>query len=72
MPVAPPLASPGSALAVASRPRQSGWRLLGHRTRANGVGVSSAALQEGSSKRALPQRSRPSPVIRSSPTAPSG
>jgi hypothetical protein len=51
------------------RPRQSGCRLLGHRTRANGVGVSSAALQEDASKRAAPQRSRPRPRDRASPAA---
>jgi hypothetical protein len=63
MRIAPPLASPDSALALASCLQQSGWRLLEHRTRANGVGVSSAAVQEGASKRAAPPRSRPSPVI---------
>jgi hypothetical protein len=68
MPIAPSLARPGSALAVASRPPQSGWRLLGHRTRANGAGVSSAALPDGASKHAFraligsDPRDRPSPA----------
>jgi hypothetical protein len=70
MPIVPPVASPGSALAVASRPQQSGLRLLGHRTRANGSGVSSAALRDGASKPASPQRLHPTPVIGTSPAAP--
>ncbi len=64
MPIVPPVPSPDLAVAVAGcRPQQSGWRLLGHRTRANEVGVSSAALRDDSSKRGALQRSRPIPLI---------
>jgi hypothetical protein len=63
MPIVPPVPSPDLALAVASRPQQSGRLLLGHRTRAGEVGVSSAALRDDSSKRGTLQRSRPIPLI---------
>ncbi len=55
MPIVPPVPSPGSALAVASRPQQPGRLLLGHRARANEVRVSSAALPDGARKHASPQ-----------------
>ena len=63
MPIVPPLASPGSALAVASRPRQSGWRLLGIAPEQTGLELAQLPCGKGASKRAAPQRSRPSPVI---------
>ena len=63
MPIVPPVPSPNLALAVPSRPQQSGRRLIGHRTRAKEVGVRSAALRDDSSKRGALQRSRPIPLI---------
>jgi hypothetical protein len=72
MPIAPPLASPGSALAVASRPRQSADACWGIAPEQTGLELAQLPCRRAraSARRAPALGSQPRD--RASPTAPAG